>query len=366
MIDIRALRRRRTLTQAGLGTLIGVHACTVSRWERGVHHPRPVYVDRLAVLDRTRADRARDASIGTLAAARSAAAHRPRRAPRPARTDRSVPPRIAPNTPITPSASGDRWSLFHADLFDVLPTLPDSSFDALIGDLPYSSGGLHIGTRTQKPSRKYQGHSVAHKREDFDGDQRDQFSWLHWSTEVLRRCHRLLKRSAVVALFIDWRQLAALITAMQCAGFAYRGIAVWDKTEGARPVPGRFRNQCEYIVWGSKGDLPTDRKVPILPGLTREPVRAADKHHMTGKPTTVMRWLAKFVIPGGKILDPSAGSGSTGVGALLEGRHFVGIEQDATHAQRAVARLRAADRGHVLAAGDAACTFAEPSPLASP
>ena len=63
-----------------------------------------------------------------------------------------------------------------------------------------------------------------------------------------------------------------------------------------------------------------------------------------------MRWLAKFVTPSGRILDPCAGSGTTGVAALLEGRQFVGIEQDAHYAQIAAARLKAAEQGQLLAA----------------
>ncbi|WP_158257611.1 DNA methyltransferase [Haliangium sp. UPWRP_2] len=66
---------------------------------------------------------------------------------------------------------------------------------------------------------------------------------------------------------------------------------------------------------------------------------------MTGKPTAVMHFLARFVTPGGLILDPCAGSGSTGVGALLEGRRFVGIEQDEHYAQVAVKRLRETAEG---------------------
>ena len=42
-------------------------------------------------------------------------------------------------------------------------------------------------------------------------------------------------------------------------------------------------------------------------------VRQADKFHMTGKPTDVMRRLVQMVPPGDLIIDPFAGSGTTGV-----------------------------------------------------
>lgn len=50
-------------------------------------------------------------------------------------------------------------------------------------------------------------------------------------------------------------------------------------------------------------------------------------HHPTKKAITLMRWLCRLITPpGGTILDPFAGSGSTGVAALREGFSFVGAE----------------------------------------
>ncbi len=142
----------------------------------------------------------------------------------------------------------------------------------------------------------------------------------------LSECARVLKDGAPVLLFTDWRQLTLTTDALQIAGFTWRGITVWDKTEGVRPQLGRFRNQAEYIVWGSKGNMPLDRRAPVLPGVIRESVRKADKHHLTGKPTELMRQLVRICEAGGRVLDPFAGSGTTLVAAQLEGFEAVGIE----------------------------------------
>ncbi|MEG8119943.1 DNA-methyltransferase, partial [Xanthomonas hortorum] len=137
---------------------------------------------------------------------------------------------------------------------------------------------------------------------------------------------RVLKDGAPGLLFTDWRQLPLTTDALQIAGFTWRGITVWDKTEGVRPQLGRFRNQAEYIVWGSKGNMPLDRRAPVLPGVIRESVRKADKHHLTGKPTELMRQLVRICEAGGRVLDPFAGSGTTLVAAYLEGFESLGIE----------------------------------------
>ena len=66
-------------------------------------------------------------------------------------------------------------------------------------------------------------------------------------------------------------------------------------------------------------------------------------HHPTIKPTELMRWLCRLITPpGGVVLDPFMGSGSTGKAALLEGFGFIGIEIDAGYYEIAELRVTAA------------------------
>lgn len=67
--------------------------------------------------------------------------------------------------------------------------------------------------------------------------------------------------------------------------------------------------------------------------------------HPTVKPTDLMRYLCRLVTPpGGIVLDPFTGSGSTGRGAVLEGFQFIGIEREADYIEIARARVLAAHR----------------------
>lgn len=69
----------------------------------------------------------------------------------------------------------------------------------------------------------------------------------------------------------------------------------------------------------------------------------AKNPHPTVKPTELMRYLCRLVTPpGGLIVDPFAGSGSTGKAAVLEGFQFVGFELDPQYTAIANARLEAA------------------------
>lgn len=62
--------------------------------------------------------------------------------------------------------------------------------------------------------------------------------------------------------------------------------------------------------------------------------------HSTVKPTNLMRYLCRLVTPpGGIVLDPFMGSGSTGKAAILEGFQFIGIEREAEYLAIAEARI---------------------------
>jgi hypothetical protein len=68
--------------------------------------------------------------------------------------------------------------------------------------------------------------------------------------------------------------------------------------------------------------------------------------HPTVKPTALMRYLCRLVTPpGGVVLDPFTGSGSTGKAAIMEGFRFIGIEREAEYVEIAKARIGAAEAG---------------------
>jgi site-specific DNA-methyltransferase (adenine-specific) len=71
-----------------------------------------------------------------------------------------------------------------------------------------------------------------------------------------------------------------------------------------------------------------------------QPPRTLTNSHPTVKPLALMRWLVKLVTPpGGLVLDPFTGSGTTGIAAVLEDRSFLGIERESDYVDIACARL---------------------------
>ena len=63
--------------------------------------------------------------------------------------------------------------------------------------------------------------------------------------------------------------------------------------------------------------------------------------HQTVKPVALMRWLTRLVTPpGGLVLDPFTGSGTTGIAAILEERQFLGIEREPEYVRIAHHRIK--------------------------
>jgi DNA modification methylase len=83
-----------------------------------------------------------------------------------------------------------------------------------------------------------------------------------------------------------------------------------------------------------------DRGGEGMDGTKTDRLTTRANNHPTVKPTDLMRYLCRLVTPpGGVVLDPFMGSGSTGKAALLEGFQFIGIEREAEYLEIAKARI---------------------------
>lgn len=81
------------------------------------------------------------------------------------------------------------------------------------------------------------------------------------------------------------------------------------------------------------------RLAELYTGHSRAP-RIRRNIHPTVKPVQLTRWLVRLITPpDGVVFDPFAGSGSIGIGAVLENRRFVGIEREGRYVDIACARL---------------------------
>lgn len=231
--------------------------------------------------------------------------------------------------------------LILGDCIECLPHL--GQVDAIITDPPYSSGGQFRGDRTAKPSTKYVNTDAERtNRVEFSGDNRDQRSFLAWSTIWLGRLHHIAAPGAVACIFTDWRQLPTVTDAVQCGGWVWRNLVTWWKP-GIRMQRGRFSSSAEYVVYASKG-IPNEGENSPQNVLSVAPVGGEEKHHIAEKPVDLLEAIIGVTPPGATVLDCFMGAGTTGVAAFRMGRKFIGIEIDEVHFETACERIREAQR----------------------
>lgn len=90
-----------------------------------------------------------------------------------------------------------------------------------------------------------------------------------------------------------------------------------------------------------------DRDIAKLNRNGRNPVY--QNYHPTVKPIACMRWLCRLITPpGGIVLDPFMGSGTTGIAAVQEGFEFIGIEMNAEYYEIAERRIKDAQQQMIL------------------
>lgn len=226
----------------------------------------------------------------------------------------------------------------HGDSLILLHEVEDESVDLVLTDPPYSSGGMFRGDRAARTTgQKYVDTGALDQGTDFDGDTRDQRGFLAWASLWLAECWRTTKVGGSCLIFTDWRQLPTMTDAVQAGGFVYRGIVVWDKGgAGGKPRRG-FRASAEFLVWGTRGAFSDE---VYLPGVVRATApRSAVRLHQTEKPIGLLEQLVGACPPGGLVLDPFAGSGSTLEAARNKGRRALGFELNDHYIETAAKRL---------------------------
>jgi hypothetical protein len=229
----------------------------------------------------------------------------------------------------------DRWAVLHGDCRSLLPLL--DSVDHVITDPPYSEV-VHRSCRGNR------GNSIVTR----------DLGFVFLDPSLRRLCAaefgRLVKRWSLVFTDVEGSHLWA--SDMASFALEYIRTMLWlrwsaPQITGDRPCAG-----YESIVLSH----PNGRKrwngggkagIYEVPGVRG----SKDRNHTTEKPESLMLDLVRdFTDPGDLILDPFAGSGTTGVAALRLGRRAILIEKDEAYAKLCVDRMTAEENSSTLQA----------------
>jgi site-specific DNA-methyltransferase (adenine-specific) len=175
----------------------------------------------------------------------------------------------------------------------------------------------------------------------------------------LAACHRILKPGGSIWVSGTLHVYLSVGMAMQQIGFRILNDIVWEKPAPPPNLGCRcFTHSTEILLWATKAKKGGKARHKFNYEMMRaenggkqmknvwrfSPPPDEEKRlgkHPTQKPLALIaRCLRATTDPGDLVLDPFAGSGSTGVAALQLDRSFIGYEQNQTCAELAARRLR--------------------------
>lgn len=204
-------------------------------------------------------------------------------------------------------------ALLQANCLEILPHLAVGSIDFILTDPPYLANYRSRDGRTMP------------------GDNNDA-----WLKPAFAEMYRVLGSNRFCVSFYGWQQADRFLDAYRWAGFRIVGHFVFPKRYTSASKFLRYQHECAYLLAKGNARIPADTIGDVI-----EWSYTGNRLHPTQKPVSVLLPLMEtFSRPGGLVLDPFAGSGSTLLAAQMAGRPYLGIELDAGYHALATERLR--------------------------
>ena len=280
--------------------------------------------------------------------------------------------------------SGDSHSaLYCGDGLALMAAMPPDSVDCIWTDPPYllSNDGVTCVAGKRVSVNK----GAWDRSGGVENDHAFNLSWL-------RECHRVLKPAGAIWVSGTHHVYLSVGMAMMQLGFRILNDIIWEKTNPPPNLGCRcFAHSTETILWATKAPkgsrhrhtfhyqaMKAENGGKQMKTVWRFPAAGRPEKrfgkHPTQKPVALIdRCLRASTNPGDLVVDPFAGSATTGCAALPLGRRFIGSEIEREYADIGGARLSAIAAGTApratpapdAAANSQACLMALPhQPLA--
>lgn len=231
-------------------------------------------------------------------------------------------------------AKNEEFTLYYGDTRELIKNI-DKKVDMIFADPPYFL--------SKNISEYISGHWISFEKGEWDRVT-SQESINDFNRKWLSACRNVLKEDGTIFVTGTYHNIFSVATCMIELGYKILNIIVWQKSD-AKPILSRkyFNFTTEYIVWARKNDKVTHFFNCDLMEQLNGGVRMSDVwripflsswelkcgKHPTQKP---LRLLYRIILAStheeDTILDPFAGSCTTGIAANLLNRKFIGIDQD--------------------------------------
>ncbi len=226
-------------------------------------------------------------------------------------------------------------AVYRGDCLELLREIDDASVDLVLTDPPYCAGGYMEAQRGQSQAQGLRTDTAGFRW--FAGDNLTTVGLVWLLRAVLVECRRILKPDRSALVFCDWRMIAALAPALESSGLRWRNLIVWDKGSGGLGVGFRPVHECVLEFTNGATEY---RRTDATNVIRAARIAGVNKIHPAEKPREVLADLiSTCTAPGGLVVDPFAGSGSTLEAARDCGCQAIGIELAPEYAATAAKRI---------------------------
>lgn len=239
--------------------------------------------------------------------------------------------------------------LVQGDCLELLAELPEDSVDCIWTDPPYLLSNDGITCVAGRMVKVNKGEWDRSRGVDLDHE---------FNRTWLAACQRVLKPSGTIWVSGTLHVYLSVGMALQQLGFRILNDIVWEKPAPPPNLGCRcFTHSSEILLWATKAKKGAKARYTFnyaamkaenggkqMKNIWRLSTPSAEEKrhgkHPTQKPVALIaRCLRASTNPGDLVVDPFAGSGSTGVAALKLGRRFIGFEREHYFAGLARQRL---------------------------
>lgn len=203
--------------------------------------------------------------------------------------------------------------VLYGDCIDLMRKLPDACVDLVVTDPPYL---VDYRTRDGKSAYPNDTHS-------------------RWLKPAFTEIFRLLKPNRFCVCFYGWPKAERFLHAWKDVGLYPISHLVWIKGYSSRVAFTQAQHENAYLLAKGRPQKPIDPISDVFPWHYE-----GNDLHPAQKPVSVIAPLIEaFSEPGDVVLDPFAGSGTTGVAVAQCRRHYILIEKVWRYFQTARTRL---------------------------